>query len=265
MAAASPYIMDVTTAGFTADVIDRSKTVPVLVDFWATWCGPCRALGPILEKLAVEYDGGFMLAKVDTDREQALAQQFQIRSIPTVTLFRDGKSVAGFPGALPEGQIRRFLDQHGVSLGGSAAPWSEDPEERVAQIRAALSEHPEREPLKLELAEALIATRAFEEAAPLLEAFSAHLYGDTRALRARAHVALHRMQLDDDFLAAAPGIRAVLDGDPDTGIDQLIDALREQKHDERSPAKAALVEITHLLTNEEQVRTVRRRMASVLF
>jgi thioredoxin len=107
----STHVFDATLASFEQDVILRSKQVPVLVDFWATWCGPCKSLGPVLEKLAAEFAGGFLLAKVDVDKEQQLAGYFQIKSIPTVMLVKGGQIVDGFPGALPEGQLREFL-QH---------------------------------------------------------------------------------------------------------------------------------------------------------
>ena len=86
-----------------------SIDTPVLVDFWATWCGPCKTLGPVLEKLAADYHGAFRLAKVDVDQEQELGAAFQIRSVPTVMLVKGGQLVDGFPGALPEGQLREFL------------------------------------------------------------------------------------------------------------------------------------------------------------
>ena len=123
-ATASPHIFDATADTFEAEVLQRSLQVPVLVDFWAAWCGPCKTLGPILEKLAAEYNGAFVLAKVDVDREQQLAAAFQVRSIPTVYLVKDGQLVDGFPGALPEGQLREFLTHHGIQPAApSAAGW----------------------------------------------------------------------------------------------------------------------------------------------
>ncbi len=105
-------ILDVTVETFQKDVVERSRTSPVLIDFWATWCGPCKTLGPVLEKLAREFAGQFTLAKVDIDRNQELAEVFQIQSVPTVLLLKEGRLADGFAGALPEAQIRRFLEQH---------------------------------------------------------------------------------------------------------------------------------------------------------
>ncbi len=105
-------MIDVTVENFEAEVINASMEVPVLVDFWAPWCGPCKTLGPILEKLEVAYGGRFKLVKIDSDQEQQLAGMFGIRSIPTCVLLMGGQPVDGFMGALPEGQVRAFLDKH---------------------------------------------------------------------------------------------------------------------------------------------------------
>jgi len=121
----NPRVFDATTATFERDVILKSREVPVLVDFWATWCAPCKALGPILERLAEQYQGAFLLAKVDIDRAQELASFFQIRSVPTVLLLKDSRILGGFPGALPESQVRRFLTEHGIepaATGDQPAP-----------------------------------------------------------------------------------------------------------------------------------------------
>ena len=105
-------MIDVTTENFEAEVIAASMTTPVLVDFWAPWCGPCKSLGPILEKLEGEYAGRFKLVKIDSDQEQQLAGAFGIRSIPTCVLLMDGKPVDGFMGAQTEGKVKEFLDKH---------------------------------------------------------------------------------------------------------------------------------------------------------
>ncbi|MFZ5565517.1 MAG: thioredoxin [Pseudomonadota bacterium] len=105
-------MIDITTENFETEVIHASLSVPVLVDFWAPWCGPCKSLGPILEKLEIAYEGRFVLAKINSDEQQELAAAFGIRSIPTCVLMMGGKPVDGFMGALPEGKLREFLDKH---------------------------------------------------------------------------------------------------------------------------------------------------------
>ncbi len=105
-------MIDITVENFETEAIAASMNVPVLVDFWAPWCGPCKTLGPVLEKLETEYAGRFVLAKINADTEQQIAAMFGIRSIPTCVLLMNGQPVDGFTGALPEGKVREFLDRH---------------------------------------------------------------------------------------------------------------------------------------------------------
>ena len=105
-------MIDVTLQNFETEVMETSKSTPVLVDFWADWCGPCKSLGPVLEKLETAYEGRFKLVKVNADEEQQLSSAFGVRSLPTCILLIDGKPVDGFMGALPEGKVREFLDKH---------------------------------------------------------------------------------------------------------------------------------------------------------
>jgi putative thioredoxin len=146
-------MINVTTANFEAEVIEASMDTPVLVDFWAPWCGPCKVIGPLLEKLETDYDGRFKLVKIDSDQEQELSQAFGIRSIPTCVLMMGGKPVDGFMGAVPEGQLKAFLEKNlppadileaevtGESV--ADAPDANDPQAQHEALQQAVLQKPE--------------------------------------------------------------------------------------------------------------------------
>ena len=153
-------MMDVTVANFEEEVIAASMTTPVLIDFWAPWCGPCKSLGPILEKVELAYEGRFKLVKIDSDQEQQLGAAFGIRSIPTCILMVGGKPVDGFQGALPEGKVKEFLDKHLPPA--EAAPEEElaleevTPEAALEQLKADVAKEPTNESARFELVKALL-------------------------------------------------------------------------------------------------------------
>ena len=285
--AASTHVFDATTAGFETDVLQRSLQVPVLVDFWATWCGPCKTLGPILEKLAANYHGAFELAKVDVDKEQELAAAFQIRSVPTVMLVKDGQLLDGFPGALPEGQLREFLAQHGVTPldapadDASAEPVPLDPQTQVTALREAIAAEPDKDELKLDLALALIKTGATAEAGQLLDALPANLSTDDRAVRARARLDFGnalagapaadalatRVQADGNDLEARHqlGIHHLLGGQDEAALEQFIEMLRIDRNFRDGQPRKALIDAFRVIEDEDLVGRYRRRMAALLF
>ena len=153
-------MMDVTVANFEEEVIAASMTSPVLIDFWAPWCGPCKSLGPILEKVETAYEGRFKLVKIDSDQEQQLGAAFGIRSIPTCILMVDGKPVDGFQGALPEGKVKEFLDKHLPPLEelpvDEVAPEELAPEAALDKLKAGVANDPTNESARFELVKALL-------------------------------------------------------------------------------------------------------------
>ena len=281
------HVFDATTETFEAEVLQKSLQVPVLVDFWATWCGPCKTLGPILEKLAGEYNGAFELAKVDVDREQQIAAAFQIRSVPTVFLIKGGQLVDGFPGVIPEGQLREFLKQHGIEPAAAAVEATEaealplDPQAEVAALREAISAEPDKEELKLDLALALLRTGATAEAAQLIEALPANLATDDRAIRARARldfasalqdapaadVLAQRVAANGDDLQARHllGVHHLLAGEDEAALEQFLAMLQRDRGFQDGLPRKALIDAFRVIEDEDLVGRYRRRMSSVLF
>lgn len=171
-------MIDVTIANFETEVIAASMDIPVLVDFWAPWCGPCKSLGPVLEKLETVYGGRFKLVKINSDDEQQLAAAFGIRSIPTCILLKGGQPVDGFMGALPEGQVHQFLDKHVPGedeLQAQAAAeeaqqhlQAGDAQSARAALEQALATDPGNDDARFDLIKLLMQEGELDEAAALL-------------------------------------------------------------------------------------------------
>jgi putative thioredoxin len=285
-ATTTPHIFNVDQDNFETEVLQASLKTPVLVDFWATWCEPCKSLGPVLEKLAVEYNGAFRLGKVDVDKNQELAGVFGIRSIPTVMLVKDGRILDGFAGALPEGQLREFLSRHIQPLDGDVEETSEEvvpesPEQAINRLQQAIAAEPNRPELKLDLALALAQAGHASAAEAELNALPANLAIDARAVRLRNQLDLSRSlegapALDalQQRVQANPqdweahdllGVRLLLGDDQAAGLDQWLLLLERARDWNDGQAKKRLLAAFNTLDDAELVARYRRRMASLLF
>lgn len=283
----STHVFEVTEQNFESEVIQVSLTTPVLVDFWADWCGPCKSLGPILEKVVASYGGELRLGKVDTDKEMQLAAAFGIRSLPTVVLVKDGQMVDGFMGALPESGVRAFVEKH---LGKPAeapapepaeVPSGETPQQAVARLRREIAANPELAELKLDLALALVRTGEADAAQAQLDVLPPNLAGDAKARRAAAQLefarslngmpdiaALHARLVQDPNDHAARdllGVRLLLGEEPAQGLDEFLTLLRQARDWNEGRAKKRLLSAFNVLDDEELVAAYRRKMSSLLF
>lgn len=278
---------DSTLQTFKADVIDASMQQPVLVDFWAPWCGPCKTLGPLLEKLEQAYGGRFKLVKVDTDAEQQLAQHFQIRSIPTVFAFVNGQPVDQFQGALPEGKLREFIDrlmpnpsdmeleQAGAALdrGDTAAA--------MDHARKALTLDPANDSARLLYGQLLMAEQDPAAAQAQFEALSAEAKADPQvaALIAQAAQAvleskaptpsklLTRVVEAPADLAARLELAEYYIGykDWEPALEQLIEIVLRDRAFQEDIGRRRMVEVFDLASSQPQIVSQwRRRLGSSL-
>lgn len=282
----SPYIFEVNQRNF-ASVVEASQRVPVLVDFWADWCQPCQTLTPLLTKLAQEYRGGFILAKVNADAEQALAAHFRVRSLPTVMVIWQGQIVEQLVGLQPESAYRQIIDRFHESPGDQLreqveALWRHGRQKEAVQwLREALKQEPESVDLKVMLAEKLLQLDQGEEARQWLQSLPveererqpasgllARLQFADLAQGAPDRAALEaRVRADPANSAARRQLaaRCVLAGDYEAALEQFMEILRRDPKFEEDAGRKGLIAIFEILGNEDPlVTTYRRRMFSLL-
>ena len=278
---------DVTDADFETLVLERSMEVPVLLDCWAEWCGPCKSLKPVLEKLAQEYGGQFVLAKLDTEANPGVAQALRLRSIPQVFLIKGGQLADQFSGALPEGQVRAFLDKH---LKAPVSPVDElrqqaaeapSPELAEALLRQALAMQPGHVDATLDLAEHVIARGALDDAQALLDRIGESARNDRHASLAK-RLALARNKPQGDAAALAARIAAnprdfearfalaalqVYEGDFRAAFDNLLEVVLRDKADgkpDRERARRQLIEWFDACPDADAVSHGRRYLGMYL-
>jgi putative thioredoxin len=295
-------MIDVTIENFEQEVIAASSSQPVLVDFWAPWCGPCKAVGPILEKLETAYGGAFKLAKVNSDEEQQLAAAFGIRSIPTVVLMKNGQPVDGFMGALPEGKVREFLDKHLQPLAEGEAeeeplleedPAAADPQAQLERLQQAVATDPGNDDARFEYVKALLAAgreadarRAFEPVANKTSV-SRKLDALARWLDAVSFAKAHPNPADEDakiaanrrdFQARYDRSRLLMaEGRWTAAMDELLEILMRDKAWNEDLARKTYIAILEIIEppkpkvaegqippDDPTVATYRRRLSSVV-
>ena len=282
-----PYIIEVTAENYQSAVIEQSRQVPVLVDFWASWCQPCQMLMPVLAKLADDYQGKFILAKINTEEQQALAAQFGIRSIPTVKLFRNGEPVDEFAGALPEAEIRKFLDKHIPRESDALVEQAQqlllqgNAEGALALLEQAKASDPANSNIDLALAQTHAAAGDIAKAEEIL----ARLPAD---LRDKAEVrTLEGLLFFESLLAGAPtreelARRLETNSDDaearylmaahhavnqhyEEAMDELLQLMKKNRDYEDDAARKALLKLFDILGDDPLVPRYRSRMMSLIY
>ncbi len=281
------HTIDINEGNFMQEVVEASRRVPVLVDFWAPWCGPCRSLGPILEKLAGEYQGRFRLAKINSDENQALAAQFGVRGIPSVKAVVDGKIVNEFTGALPESAVREFID---TLLPSPAEPLRQEAQAARARGEAdatrklllqAIRLDPKHEQARLDLVDVLLDAGEHAEAQRLLDEIVDAGKDRARIDSLSARLALAqgagagadegtlrtRIAADAGDLTARLGLanRLALKQDHRGALEELLEVVRRDRAFQDDAGRKTMLQIFNLLgSDSDLVREFRGKLASLL-
>lgn len=280
------YAFDVGREDFQQVVIEGSKRVPVVVDFWAEWCGPCRVLKPILEKLADEYQGKFILAKVNADYNQELAARYGVRGIPSVKAFVGGQIVDEFSGALPESAVREFLERiipspaEELRLKAAELKAAGEPARALQVLAEASKLDPRNEAVRMDAAEIMLDLDQIDEAARLLESLSANSRTEARAQQLLARLTFARSKASGQDEA---GLRARIAANPEDmatrltlanlliasgryaeGMDELLEMIRRDKTWNEEAARKTMLSVFNLLGGSPLVSEYRRKLASAL-
>lgn len=293
----SPFIVQLSEENFMEVVVEGSDNTPVLVDFWADWCGPCKNLMPILEKLAIEYNGAFILAKLDTEANPGIAQQLGIRSLPTVKLFKDRQLVNEFMGALPESEVRTFLETHVGPALEVEAPEEEEVEVSVldtamalfaqgqadearSMLQTAQADEPENMEILLALGQICVSTGDVETAESCLKAISDTERDSVAGRRLAGTLELAR---ESDSEASTQELQAQLDSNPDsseiryklaiaealagnmqTGMDHLLKLVQIDAGYNDGAPKEKLLALFNVLGDDPLVGQYRRKLFATL-
>ena len=283
----SPYIFDVTQVDLEEKVLQASMQQPVLVDFWAPWCGPCKQLTPIIEKVVAAQKGKVLLAKINTDEQPQLAGAFGVKSLPTVMLIRNGQPIDGFMGVQPESTINAWLAPHleGIEaaeeLGIEEVTEALSPQESLAAARDAISAEPEKAELRLDLIQALLAVGDSAEAERELDALPANLATHDSAVRARSQLEFAKALKDapgeaallqrlstkaDDHLARYQlGARKLISGDAEAALEAFIEIMRRDRGYENDLGRKSLIAAFALIDDADLISRTRKRMAAMIF
>jgi putative thioredoxin len=284
----SPHVIAITGDDFDGPVLKRSADVPILVDFWAPWCGPCRALTPILKRLAETYQGRFLLATVNVDQNPRIALDHRVQSIPYVKLFKNGQAVEEFLGVQPEPVIRALLDRHverdSDQMRRKAAEMADraDLSSALRTLREALAADPENTRIHPDLAALLLRAERYDEAEELLDELPAQrqLDDDITTLKIRikyARIASESPPIEAlrQAIAADPGncearyrlsARLIADGEIEPALEQLLDIMRRDRAFREDAGRKGLVECFALLDGQGPlVKRYRQLMSAALY
>lgn len=287
MSAPSPFVINVTMATFQQEVMQRSLEVPVVIDFWAPWCQPCQQLAPVLEKLATEFAGKFILAKVNTDEEPNIAQAFGVQSLPTVIAFANGQPIDSFQGMMTEEQVRQWLtpvmpSPAQVLAREAAALVETDPQTAEAKYREALALMPGEDSLKICLASVLLKQGRFDECQSQLDALAQRGFLEPEAERIKSELEVRVAAAESGGVEEA---RKAAEADPTNLILQVrladalaasaqhrkalelcLDVVLKDFGDARAAAKETMVKIFSILgPASELTGEFRRKLSTALY